>query len=67
MNFTKMHGAANDYVYIDCFADPAPADPAALAPRIADRHRGVGGGWVCVGMGGGLARAPTATRGIKRR
>jgi len=43
MNFTKMHGAANDYVYIDCFADPAPADPAALAPRIADRHRGVGG------------------------
>jgi diaminopimelate epimerase len=43
MNFTKMHGAANDYVYVDCFVDPTPFDPAALAPRIADRHRGVGG------------------------
>ena len=43
MNFTKMHGAANDYVYVDCFVEPTPADPAALAPRIADRHRGVGG------------------------
>jgi len=43
MKFVKMHGAANDYVYVDCFREPAPADPAALAPRIADRHRGVGG------------------------
>ena len=43
MRFVKMHGAANDYVYVDCFAEEAPTDPAALAPRIADRHRGVGG------------------------
>jgi diaminopimelate epimerase len=43
MNFVKMHGAGNDYVYVDCFAEPTPADPAVLAPRIADRHRGVGG------------------------
>ena len=43
LNFVKMHGAANDYVYIDCFAEPAPADPAGIAPRISDRHRGVGG------------------------
>jgi len=43
MNFVKMHGAANDYVYVDCFAEPPPADPAALAAVIADRHRGVGG------------------------
>jgi diaminopimelate epimerase len=41
--FVKMHGAGNDYVYIDCFTEKAPADPARLAPRIADRHRGVGG------------------------
>lgn len=41
--FVKMHGLGNDYVYIDVFANPAPADPAALAQRIADRHRGVGG------------------------
>ncbi len=43
MKFTKMHGAANDYVYVDCFDEQTPADPAGLAPRIADRHRGVGG------------------------
>jgi diaminopimelate epimerase len=43
MNFVKMHGAANDYVYVDCFREPTPIDPAGLAPRIADRHRGVGG------------------------
>ncbi len=43
MNFVKMHGAGNDYVYLDCFAEPRPSDPAALAPRIADRHVGVGG------------------------
>ena len=43
MQFVKMHGAGNDYVYVDCFTAPAPADPAGLATRIADRHRGVGG------------------------
>jgi len=43
MRFTKMQGAGNDYVYVDCFAQPMPADPAALARRIADRHFGVGG------------------------
>ncbi len=43
MRFTKMQGAGNDYVYVDCFAEPPPADPAALARKIADRHFGVGG------------------------
>ena len=43
MKFVKMHGAANDYVYVDCFQEQPPADPAGLATRIADRHRGVGG------------------------
>jgi diaminopimelate epimerase len=43
IRFTKMHGAGNDYVYVDCFAQPAPADPAQLARRVADRHFGVGG------------------------
>jgi diaminopimelate epimerase len=43
MKFVKMHGAANDYVYVDCFVERPPADPPALAPVIADRHRGVGG------------------------
>ncbi len=43
LTFVKMQGAGNDYVYVDCFSEPAPGDPAALAPRIADRHFGVGG------------------------
>ncbi len=43
MRFTKMHGAGNDYVYLDCFDQPAPSDPAGLAKRISDRHFGVGG------------------------
>src|SRR5215471_1480037 len=43
MKFTKMHGIGNDYVYVDCFAQSAPKDPAALAVKIADRHFGVGG------------------------
>ena len=43
MRFTKMHGAGNDYVYVDCFAESVPADPAALARSMADRRLGVGG------------------------
>ena len=30
MKFIKMHGAGNDYVYVDGFQE-TPADPAALA------------------------------------
>ncbi|MHB9078025.1 MAG: diaminopimelate epimerase [Pirellulaceae bacterium] len=43
MKFTKMHGAGNDYVYVDCFAEPLPDDPPNLARRIAHRRFGVGG------------------------
>ena len=42
MRFTKMHGAGNDYVYVDCFADKAPADPAGVAMAVSDRHKGIG-------------------------
>jgi diaminopimelate epimerase len=42
MRFTKMHGLGNDYVYVDGFAGPVPADPPAVARRISDRHFGVG-------------------------
>ncbi len=42
MRFTKMQGAGNDYVYVDCFAEPIPPRPAELARRISDRHFGVG-------------------------
>jgi diaminopimelate epimerase len=43
MKFTKMHGAGNDYVYVNCFEEPYPSDVTDLAQKISDRHRGVGG------------------------
>ncbi len=43
MRFTKMHGIGNDYVYVDCFREEMPPDPAELARRISDRQFGVGG------------------------
>ena len=43
MRFTKMHGAGNDYVYVNCFEEPLPDDPAELARRVSDRHFGIGG------------------------
>ena len=43
MRFTKMQGAGNDYVYVNCFDEPLPTDPAELARRVSDRHFGVGG------------------------
>lgn len=36
-----MHGAGNDYVYVDCTAREIE-DPASLAVRVSDRHFGVG-------------------------
>jgi len=43
MKFTKMHGAGNDYIYVNCFEEAFPPHPDQLARKIADRHFGVGG------------------------
>jgi diaminopimelate epimerase len=43
MRFTKMQGAGNDYIYVDCFNQPIPPDPPGLSRRISDRHFGIGG------------------------
>jgi diaminopimelate epimerase len=43
MKFTKMQGAGNDYIYLNCFAQEAPANPAELARRMSNRRFGVGG------------------------
>ena len=40
--FVKMHGAGNDYIYFDCFAEEFAA-PTAAAVRLSDRHKGIGG------------------------
>lgn len=41
MKFIKMQAAGNDYVYINTFATTVP-NPEQLAPRISNRHFGVG-------------------------
>lgn len=42
--FTKMHGLGNDYIYFDCIRNPGlVAEPTRLAPRLSDRHTGIGG------------------------
>ena len=42
LDFTKMHGCGNDYVYIACFKQDVEA-PELLARTLSDRHKGVGG------------------------
>jgi diaminopimelate epimerase len=42
MRFTKMQGCGNDYVYVDCFNQPFPKNPAALSRAMSDRHFGIG-------------------------
>jgi len=41
MQFTKMHGLGNDYVYVNCFEEQVQ-DPARLAQILSDRHTGIG-------------------------
>ncbi len=40
--FVKMHGAGNDYIYFDCLSGE-PENIPALAVRLSDRHKGIGG------------------------
>ena len=41
IRFTKMHGAGNDYIYVDAMRYPI-ADPASTAILWSDRHKGIG-------------------------
>lgn len=43
MKFTKMHGAGNDYVYVNLFEETLPTEAPALARAVSDRHKGIGG------------------------
>ena len=42
LKFVKMHGIGNDYVYVDCFRNPAPSDPEEAARRVSQSHFGIG-------------------------
>lgn len=41
MKFTKMQGAGNDYVYVDCTKTPLE-NASAVAVRVSNRHFGIG-------------------------
>lgn len=43
MKFTKMHGAGNDYLYVNCFESVDLGDIPSLAQAMSDRHFGAGG------------------------
>lgn len=41
MKFTKMQGAGNDYIYVDCTKELLE-NPAEKAVKVSDRHFGIG-------------------------
>ncbi|HEY6008955.1 MAG TPA: diaminopimelate epimerase [Geobacteraceae bacterium] len=41
MKFTKMHGAGNDYVYVNCFSEKVN-QPAEVAVKVSNRNFGIG-------------------------
>ena len=41
IHFTKMHGAGNDYIYVNIMEKPI-ADPVRAAIAWSDRHKGIG-------------------------
>ena len=41
MKFTKMHGAGNDYIYVDCFTEDVE-NPKEVSKKLSDRHFGIG-------------------------
>ena len=41
INFTKMHGAGNDYIYVNCFKEKVE-NINETAKKLSDRHFGIG-------------------------
>lgn len=41
MKFTKMQGAGNDYVYVNCFEEKVE-NPAEMAQKVSNRNFGIG-------------------------
>ena len=38
-----MHGIGNDYIYLDCIANPMPDNIEQFSRHASDRHTGIGG------------------------
>ncbi len=48
LSFTKMHGAGNDYIYLNCLQS-IPENLPELARLLSDRHFSIGGdGVICI-------------------
>ena len=43
LEFIKMPGLCNDYIYFDCINENKIEDPAAVARQLSDRHFSIGG------------------------
>ena len=54
VQFTKMHGLGNDYIYVDVMDTVLP-DPAKLSVRWSDRHKGIGSDGIIL-----IGRSPKA-------
>ena len=62
IRFTKMHGAGNDYVYINTMMYDVP-DPRTTAIMLSDRHKGIGSdGMVLIGEPGADSGADFSMR-----
>ena len=48
MEFTKMHGAGNDYVYMN--ASNLSEDWSQIAVNVSDRHKGIGSDGLILAM-----------------
>lgn len=42
VEFTKMHGCGNDYIYVDCTKGEELPNPGAVSEFVADHHFGIG-------------------------
>lgn len=56
MDFFKMQGCGNDYIYFDCFDTIIP-NPDELSIRLSDRHFGIGGDGIVLILPSSLADA----------
>ena len=62
IHFTKMHGAGNDYIYVDTSLYNIE-DPSAAARAWSDRHKGIGSdGLVLIGRADNQAEADFTMR-----
>ena len=52
-----MHGAGNDYIYVNCFEERLPAPPEKIAGFLSDRHKGIGSDGLVLIMPSKMAEA----------